>query len=131
MPFRCSRSSPCRHPSSSSASGSERTSFRGGQRAGRSSSRDEVVGARLELEGQLAAPVELFAYPYGGRNHLADANRNLVKAAGFRCCCSCFGGVNAVGTDPFHLGRIPISPWYASPHQFGLELALGMSVQSP
>ena len=93
--------------------------------------REEVVGARLELEGQLAAPVELFAYPYGGRNHLADANRNLVKAAGFRCCCSCFGGVNAVGTDPFHLGRIPISPWYASPHQFGLELALGMSVQSP
>ena len=40
---------------------------------------------------QLAAPVELFAYPYGGRNNLTEANRELVKAAGFRCCCSATG----------------------------------------
>jgi len=93
--------------------------------------REEIFSARLELQTQLEAPVELFAYPYGGPNHLAEANRDVVKAAGFRCCCSCFGGLNAAGTDPFHLRRVPISPWYASPHQFGLELALGMSVQSP
>jgi len=93
--------------------------------------RKEILGARLELQRQLDAPVELFAYPYGGPNHLADANRDLVKAAGFRCCCSCFGGINATGTNPFHLGRVPISPWYASPQQFGLEVALGMSVLSP
>jgi len=92
---------------------------------------EEILGARLDLQARLAAPVELFAYPYGGRNHLADANRDLVKAAGFRCCCSCFGGINSTGTDPFHLGRVPISPWYASPQQFGLEVALGMSVLSP
>ena len=92
--------------------------------------REEIFSARLELQRQLGAPVESFAYPYGGPHHLAEANRDLVKAAGFRCCCSCFGGLNAAGTDPFHLRRVPISPWYASPHQFGLELALGMSVQS-
>ena len=93
--------------------------------------REEIFSARLELQRQLEAPVELFAYPYGGPNHLAEANRDVVKAAGFRCCCSCFGGLNAAGTDPFHLRRVPVSSWYASPHQFGLELALGMSVQSP
>lgn len=92
--------------------------------------REEILGARLELERQLAASVESFAYPYGGRNHLTDANRELVKAAGFRCCCSGFGGINVTGTDPFSLRRVPISPWYASPHQFGFDVALGRSVLS-
>jgi peptidoglycan/xylan/chitin deacetylase (PgdA/CDA1 family) len=87
----------------------------------------EIRGARLELERQLAAPIDLFAYPYGGPTNVAAATRSLVKAAAFRCCCSCFGGANATGTDPFHLRRIPISSWYASPHQFGLEVALGKS----
>jgi len=87
----------------------------------------EIRDARVELERQLAAPVELFAYPYGGPTNLAERSRAVVKRSGFRCCCSCFGGRNATGTDPFHLRRVPISPWYASPHQFGLEVALGMS----
>jgi peptidoglycan/xylan/chitin deacetylase (PgdA/CDA1 family) len=89
--------------------------------------RAEIQGARLELERQLAAPVELFAYPYGGPANVAETTRALVKAAGFRCCCSCFGGTNATGTDPFQLRRVGISPWYVSPHQFGLEVALGRS----
>jgi peptidoglycan/xylan/chitin deacetylase (PgdA/CDA1 family) len=86
--------------------------------------REEIFGSRLELETQLAASVESFAYPYGRRSNLTDANRALVRAAGFRCCCSGFGGLNFPGTDPFHLQRVPISPWFASPHQFGFEVAL-------
>jgi peptidoglycan/xylan/chitin deacetylase (PgdA/CDA1 family) len=86
---------------------------------------DEILGARLELEAQLDAPAASFAYPYGGRRHFTEANRELVRSAGFACCCSGFGGVNASGTDPFRLHRIPISEWYASPHQFGFDLALG------
>jgi len=88
----------------------------------------EIAGARLDLERELAAPVDLFAYPYGGAGHLSDANREAVRAAGFRCCCSVLGGVNATGQSPFHLRRVPISPWYESPGQFGFELALGRSV---
>jgi peptidoglycan/xylan/chitin deacetylase (PgdA/CDA1 family) len=91
---------------------------------------DEIVGARRELERQLDAPVDLFAYPYGQRRNLADSNRRLVRDAGFRCCCSCFGGVVAPGTDPFHLKRVPISPRYPSPHEFGFDVALGRSVLS-
>jgi peptidoglycan/xylan/chitin deacetylase (PgdA/CDA1 family) len=82
----------------------------------------EILGGRQELEQQLGEPVNLFAYPYGGIGNMADANRDLVKTAGFRCCCSCYGGVTAPGTDPFTLPRVPVSPWYASPQQFGFEL---------
>jgi peptidoglycan/xylan/chitin deacetylase (PgdA/CDA1 family) len=90
----------------------------------------EILGARLELEGHLGTAVESFAYPYGGRYDLSPDSREAVRAAGLRSCCSCFGGVNTSGTDPFHLRRIPISSWYASPHQFGFELVLGRSLVS-
>jgi peptidoglycan/xylan/chitin deacetylase (PgdA/CDA1 family) len=88
----------------------------------------EVVGARHRLEDILGAPVDLFAYPYGRRANLTEDNRKIVRDAGFRCCCSCFGGVVTRTTDPFRLPRVPLSPWYSSPHQFGFEVALGMSV---
>ena len=86
----------------------------------------EILGGRLEVEDRLEEPIDLFAYPYGGSHHMVDSNRELVKAAGFRCCCSCYGGVTMSGDDPFDLHRIAISPWYASPEQFGLELVRGM-----
>jgi len=91
--------------------------------------RREILGARWELEDQLSAKVELFAYPYGRMVNLIEENRSLVRGAGFRCCCSCFGGVTVPGTDPFDLRRVPISPSSPSPLQFGFELALGRSVQ--
>ena len=92
--------------------------------------REQVLGARLELERQLDTAIESFAYPYGGRQHLTEANREVVRNAGFRCCCSGYGGINQVGTDPFALNRVPVSPWYASPHHFGFEVATGRSVLS-
>jgi peptidoglycan/xylan/chitin deacetylase (PgdA/CDA1 family) len=90
--------------------------------------KEEIVGARIELEEHLREPVDLFAYPYGGRDNLVGPYREIVKAAGFRCCCSSFGGFNPPGTDPFQLRRVPISSWYHSPHQFGLDVALRRTV---
>jgi peptidoglycan/xylan/chitin deacetylase (PgdA/CDA1 family) len=84
--------------------------------------RDEILGARLEIERHIGKPVDLFAYPYGRAANMAESNRALVKAAGFRCCCSCYGGLTVRGADPFHLRRIAVSSWYDSPHQFGMEL---------
>jgi len=45
-----------------------------------------------------------------------------VRTAGFRCCCSCYGGVVGADADPFSLPRVPVTPWYESPHHFGFEL---------
>jgi peptidoglycan/xylan/chitin deacetylase (PgdA/CDA1 family) len=89
---------------------------------------EELLGARRDLESRLGGPVDMFAYPYGRQQNIAPSNRALVRAAGFRCCCSCFGGSTRSGSDPFHLARVPISSWYASPQQFFLEVALGRSV---
>jgi peptidoglycan/xylan/chitin deacetylase (PgdA/CDA1 family) len=92
--------------------------------------RDEIFGSRRELEDRLSTRVDVFAFPYGRPDNCSEANRRLVQAAGFCCCCSCFGGVNGPGQDPFRLARIPISPWYLTPYQFGLETALGRTVMS-
>ena len=85
---------------------------------------EEICGARHELERQLGSRVESFAYPYGKRRNLAEANRQLVRRAGYRCCCSCFGGVIHSGTDPYRLPRIPISQADGLPDEFGLDVAL-------
>jgi peptidoglycan/xylan/chitin deacetylase (PgdA/CDA1 family) len=84
----------------------------------------EIFGARTDIEHEIGAPVESFAYPYGGEHQMTEGNLSLVRAAGFRCCCSAHGGINLTGADAFRLRRVPISPWYASPHEFGLEVAL-------
>jgi len=100
-----------------------------GRRTGPEAS-EEIFGSRIELEDQLSARVDLFAYPYGRKENCVEANRALVKAAGFRCCCSCYGGVNGRAQDPFDLARVPISTWYTSPYEFGFETAFGRSVTS-
>jgi peptidoglycan/xylan/chitin deacetylase (PgdA/CDA1 family) len=91
---------------------------------------EEIRGARLELERQLGAPATSFAYPYGGPDHFTQENRERVKAAGFSCCCSGFGGINPADTDPFLLRRVPITRFYESPYQFGFDLALGRTTVS-
>ena len=92
---------------------------------------EEIVGARREIERQIGRRVDLFAYPYGRAANISESNRALVRAAGFRCCCSCDGGLTPSGADPFQLRRMPISPWYDSPHQLGVEFLreVGTSVR--
>jgi peptidoglycan/xylan/chitin deacetylase (PgdA/CDA1 family) len=84
--------------------------------------REEIDGGRAEIERQIGRPVDLFAYPYGRVENMSESNRALVKAAGFRCCCSCHGGVARGGADPFRLQRIAVTPWYDSPHHFGAAI---------
>lgn len=82
----------------------------------------EIVGSRVRLERELGEPTSLFSYPFGRADQITPANRDAVRDAGFTCCLSAYGGtVNPPG-DPFDLKRIPVSPWFLSPYQFGFEL---------
>jgi peptidoglycan/xylan/chitin deacetylase (PgdA/CDA1 family) len=87
--------------------------------------RAELTASRRKLTEATGAPVRLFAYSFGGTEHITPAARELVRAAGFVCCASCYGGVNPATPDPFDLRRIGIAEWFRSPHQFGFELATG------
>ncbi len=84
----------------------------------------EISGGREILEAKIGRPVDLFAYPYGRVNALAEENRGLVREAGFRCCVSCHGGTVTKGSDPYRLYRVPINGWFSDPYQFGLEVVL-------
>jgi peptidoglycan/xylan/chitin deacetylase (PgdA/CDA1 family) len=85
----------------------------------------EIFGSRRDLEREIGASADLFAYPYGRLDQITEANRALVRDAGFLCCCSCAGGINTAGTSPYHIQRVPITVWHQSPQQFGFEVAAG------
>lgn len=88
--------------------------------------RTELEVSKRKIDQQLGISVELFAYPFGNLENITDRSRELVRELGFVCCASSYGGVNAVGTSPYHLRRIPIAEWFATPHQFGFELVRGL-----
>lgn len=87
--------------------------------------RREIHGSKRELEDRLKRPVDLFAYPYGGREHITDELLDVVKEEAFFCCCSCYGGVNSPATDPYRINRIAIDAIYGSPYEFGFNLVAG------
>lgn len=86
--------------------------------------REEIEGARRDLVERAGVEPELFSYPYGGPDHLTEANRRRVRQAGYRCCLSAHGGVVGPQTDLHRLPRIPVSDWYVSPYHFGAEVVL-------
>jgi peptidoglycan/xylan/chitin deacetylase (PgdA/CDA1 family) len=89
------------------------------------SARQEIRGARQRLEQELGEPITLFAYPYGGRSSITEAVRRIVREEGFVCCLGAYGGTVGCQDDPLALPRIPVSPWFRSPYQFGFELLTG------
>jgi hypothetical protein len=76
------------------------------------------------LEREIGAEVPYFAFPYGRPENFTEANRALVRGAGFRACLSGMGGCVERGADPFALPRFAVSPWYLSPYQLGFDVAL-------
>ncbi|EGV15975.1 polysaccharide deacetylase family protein [Thiocapsa marina] len=69
----------------------------------------ELLESRQRLCRELNTEIDLFAYPYGGPEHMNAENLLIVKNSGLRCSLSCHGGVNAINSDPFSLRRIPIN----------------------
>ena len=93
--------------------------------------RREIVDSKAGLESRLGSPVTLFAYPFGREAQMSDANRALVAQAGFRCCPSAFGGLVRTGDDPFRFRRLPMTGWYRSPEELGLEILRASRTSRP
>lgn len=82
----------------------------------------ELKLSKQKLRQELGVVTELFACPFGGKKHINDRSRELLREQGFSCCASCYGGTNAPIADPYNIRRISIAEWYRTPHQFGFEL---------
>lgn len=91
-------------------------------RISRAHALEELQESRAELQRRLGVDAKLFAYPFGGRQHISPENRQLVRELGFICCVSCHGGTNTTDADPFDLRRVPVNEWYESPQQLAFEL---------
>lgn len=86
---------------------------------------DLALSKQKLLDALGSSPIGLFAYPFGGPEHISIRSRDLVREAGFTCCVSCHGGVNPATPDPFDLNRIAIDQWFTNPDVFGFELLTG------
>lgn len=84
--------------------------------------RTELQLSKQKLRQELGVSTELFAYPFGGKQHINERSRELLRELGFCCCASCYGGFNAPLADPYNIRRIGIADWFRTPHQFGFEL---------
>lgn len=86
--------------------------------------RADLKKCRTKFLDELGSVPTLFAYPFGGRHNISPASLELVREAGFQCCLSACGGVNAPVADPFSLNRISIGGWFLNPDQMGCEILL-------
>jgi peptidoglycan/xylan/chitin deacetylase (PgdA/CDA1 family) len=84
--------------------------------------RTELERSRQKLKRELGVSAELFAYPFGGKQHMTERSREVVRELGFSCCASCYGGSNSPLADPYDVRRIGVAGWFEIPHQFGFEL---------
>ena len=67
--------------------------------------RDEIVGARADLEQRVGERIRYFAFPFGRHTNLSVEAIKLAREAGYEAVCSAYGGYNLPGRDPFHLQR--------------------------
>ena len=81
----------------------------------------EIGGVREILEGLIASPVRMFAYP-NGRPHVDFSSHHvaIVKRAGYTSAVTTQWGVAEVGTSVFQIPRF--TPWGKDPLRFMLQL---------
>jgi len=81
---------------------------------------NELIRSAKDLRRELDLCEVIFAYPYGGRQHMTPERLNLVKKAGYSACLSAYGGSNKGSVDPFNVLRRGIH-WEFSDESFLLE----------
>ncbi len=86
--------------------------------------RTELADSRDQLRRELGVEELIFAYPYGGRQHMTPQRLELVKQAGYSGCLSAYGGCNVGVVDRYNVLRRPIQ-WEFSESAF-LYACLGL-----
>ena len=80
----------------------------------------ELLQSKADLERELGILSPVFAYPYGGRQHMTAARLEMVKQAGYSGCLSAYGGSNLRTVDRFNVRRRGIH-WEFSDKAFLME----------
>jgi peptidoglycan/xylan/chitin deacetylase (PgdA/CDA1 family) len=71
----------------------------------------EIGGGKRRLEEIIGKDVTSFAYPYGKKHHYNRQTVEAVRAEGFACACSNFGGLVTRSSDRFALPRFQPMDW--------------------
>lgn len=82
----------------------------------------QLRASHARLNSGMLSSRRLFAYPFGGRDNIRRETVALVEETGYRCCLSCYGGINSGESDIYNLQRFPVNEQYRYPDQLGLEL---------
>ena len=86
---------------------------------------NELVQSAEDLRREVGVAQAIFAYPYGGRQHMTPERLTLVKKAGYAACLSAYGGTNVGTVDSFNVLRRGIN-WEFSDQSFLFE-CLGLT----
>ena len=72
--------------------------------------RDEIKGSKTRIEDEINKEINLFAYPFGGKDYIRSEIIDIVKEEGLACCCSNYGGKVTGNSNLYNLHRIPTYP---------------------
>jgi len=75
---------------------------------------EEIVGSKNALEQGLGLGLPFFSIPFGRKNSFKPETIDIVKANGFSCCFTAYGGIVTSVSDPYQLERMPFSSDYIS-----------------
>lgn len=74
--------------------------------------RKEIIESKKILEDNLNKEISLFALPFGKDRDITEKTEQIIRKAGYKCCCTTTGyrGIKkTVKINPYQLKRTPIN----------------------